>query len=114
VRFAAVPRSNVMIEGVVMRNITIISSLTVTLAGCGIAAKIDAKNDYRTSVTAYMECLVRRKTAKVYVSLWRLTSDSTTRWIRRSRTETARRTSTFRIGDPGFLPVLAKAGSHIS
>lgn len=40
-----------------MRSITIIISFTVTLAGCGIAAKIDARNDYRTSVTAYMECL---------------------------------------------------------
>jgi hypothetical protein len=39
-----------------MRNITI-SSLTVTLAGCGIAAKIDERNDDRASVTAYMECL---------------------------------------------------------
>jgi hypothetical protein len=39
-----------------MRNITVIS-LIVTLAGCGIAAKIDARNDYRASVTAYMECL---------------------------------------------------------
>jgi hypothetical protein len=38
-----------------MRKITIIS-LTVTLAGCGIV-KIDGRNDYRTSVTAYMECL---------------------------------------------------------
>jgi hypothetical protein len=42
-----------------MRNITIIS-LTVTLSGCGIAAKLDARNDYRTSVTAYMECLATR------------------------------------------------------
>jgi hypothetical protein len=39
-----------------MRNITIIS-LIVTLAGCGIAARIDARSDYRVSVTAYMECL---------------------------------------------------------
>jgi hypothetical protein len=39
-----------------MRNITTIS-LIVTLAGCGIAAKIDARNDYRAAVTAYMECL---------------------------------------------------------
>jgi hypothetical protein len=45
-----------MIEGAIMRNISIIS-LTVTLAGCGIAAKIRASNDYRASVTAYMECL---------------------------------------------------------
>jgi hypothetical protein len=47
-----------MMEGVIMRNITIIS-LTVTAADCGIA-KIDARNDYRTSVTAYMECLATR------------------------------------------------------
>jgi hypothetical protein len=39
-----------------MRNLTIVC-LTVTLVGCAIAAKIDARNDYRTSVTAYMECL---------------------------------------------------------
>jgi hypothetical protein len=39
-----------------MRNLTIIS-LTVTLTGCGILAKIDARNDHRASVTAYMECL---------------------------------------------------------
>jgi hypothetical protein len=45
-----------MIEGAIMRNITIIG-LTVTLAGCGIAAKFDSRNDYRASVTAYMECL---------------------------------------------------------
>jgi hypothetical protein len=42
-----------------MRNVTIIS-FTVMLAGCGIAAKIDARKDYRTSVTAYMECLATR------------------------------------------------------
>jgi hypothetical protein len=34
-----------------------IVSLTVTLAGCGITAKFDSRNDYRASVTAYMECL---------------------------------------------------------
>jgi hypothetical protein len=44
-----------------MRNISIIS-LTVTLSGCGIAAKIDARNDYRASVTAYMECLATHAT----------------------------------------------------
>jgi hypothetical protein len=43
--------------GGTMRNIIVIFSLTVTLAGCGIAAKIDTRNDYRASVTAYMECL---------------------------------------------------------
>jgi hypothetical protein len=37
--------------------IAIIISLTVTIAGCGIAAKIDTRNDYRVSVAAYMECL---------------------------------------------------------
>jgi hypothetical protein len=40
-----------------MGNNAIIISLTITLAGCGIAAKIDARNGYRASVTAYMECL---------------------------------------------------------
>jgi hypothetical protein len=40
-----------------MRNVTIVISLIVTLAGCGIATKIDGRNDYRASVTAYMECL---------------------------------------------------------
>jgi hypothetical protein len=43
--------------GGTMRNIVVIFSLTVTLAGCGILAKIDARDDHRASVTAYMECL---------------------------------------------------------
>ena len=40
-----------------MRNISVIIGLAVTQAGCGIVAKIDARNDYRAAVTAYMECL---------------------------------------------------------
>jgi outer membrane murein-binding lipoprotein Lpp len=28
-----------------------------SLAGCGLAAKVDARNDYRASVATYKECL---------------------------------------------------------
>jgi hypothetical protein len=40
-----------------MRNTIVIVSLAAVLVGCAIAAKIGAPNDYRASVTAYMECL---------------------------------------------------------
>lgn len=30
------------------------------LGGCGIAAKVEGRQDYRSSVAAYMECLATR------------------------------------------------------
>lgn len=47
-------------QGHIMRNITIIIGLATTLAGCGIAAKVDARKEYRASVAAYKECLATR------------------------------------------------------
>lgn len=40
-----------------MRNVAIIIGLTGTLGGCGIGAKIEARNNYAASRAAYKECL---------------------------------------------------------
>jgi hypothetical protein len=49
---------NADLEGnISKRSIIIVIGLSGTLAGCGIAAKVDARNEYRGSVAAYKECL---------------------------------------------------------
>jgi hypothetical protein len=43
--------------------ITGVLFITLFLAGCGIAAKVDARNDYQGSVENYKQCLAAHPSA---------------------------------------------------
>jgi hypothetical protein len=49
-------------QGVGMRHLAIILCC-VCLAGCGVAARVDARNDYQTSSANYKACLVDNPSA---------------------------------------------------
>jgi hypothetical protein len=47
---------------IAMAALTMISA-AVSLAGCGVAARVDARNDYQTSAANYKACLVANPAA---------------------------------------------------